>query len=92
MADSELTPDMLKSIAIATLVDVSSNAKAPAAARGAAARTILEALAVIGRNQDPGRFDESKRNAAEMSPEEIANEISRLSRKLPKPRMRKLKL
>jgi len=88
----EPTPELLKAAALAALLDVAANVKAPAAARAAASRTMLEAIGAIGRLQDLGRLDESKRNAAEMSPEEIANEISRLSRKLPKPKMRKLKL
>src|SRR6185436_14303169 len=88
----EPTPELLKAAALAALLDVAANVKAPAAARAAASRTMLEPIGAIGRLQDLGRLDESKRIAAEMSPEEIANEISRLSRKLPKPKMRKLKL
>ena len=83
--------DEIKAVALAALIDVAQNTKAPAAARAASSRTLLEAIGAIGRLQDLGRLDESKRNAAEMSPEEISNEISRLSRKLPPPKMRKVK-
>src|SRR6188768_2271976 len=75
--------DDIKDVALSALLEVAANNKAPAAARAAAARTMLEAIGAIGRLQDLARLDESKRNAAEMSPEEISNEISRLSRKLP---------
>jgi hypothetical protein len=91
-SSGEPTADAIKSVALAALLDVAQNGHAPAAARAAAARTMLEAIGAIGRLQDLARLDESKRNASEMSSEEIANEISRLSRKLPPPKMRKLKV
>jgi len=88
----EPTPELLKAAALAALLDVAANVKAPAAARAAASRTMLEAIGAIGRLQDLGRLDESKRNAAEMSLEEINSEMQRLMSKMPKVKMRKLKL
>lgn len=72
------------------LIDVAENAKSSAAARAGAGRTLLEALGVIGRMQDLRRLDDS-RSLAEMSPDEISAEIVRLSEKIPKPRLRKVR-
>ena len=86
-----MEPDEIKAIALAALVDVAQNLKAPAAARAAASRTLMEAIGAIGRLQDLGRLDESKRNAAEMTLEEINSEMQRLMGKMPKVKMRKVK-
>jgi hypothetical protein len=84
--------DEIKAVALAALIDVAQNQKAPAAARAASSRTLLEAIGAIGRLQDLGRLDESKRNAAEMSMEEIQKEMAQLMGKMPRTvRMRKLK-
>lgn len=89
----EPTPETLKAAALAALLDVASNSKAPAAARAAASRTMLEAIGAIGRLQDLARLDESKRSASEMSADEIAGEIARLTKKVTSNvRMRKMKL
>jgi hypothetical protein len=85
------TPDEIKDIAMSALLDVAQNADAPAAARAAASRTMLEAIGALGRNQDLAKLDD-KRSLAEMSPSEISDEISRLAKKLPKPKLTKLKL
>jgi hypothetical protein len=90
-ANGEPTAETIKGVALGALLEVAANAAAPAAARAAAARTMLEAIGAIGRLQDLAKLDESKRSAAEMSAEDIANEIGRLSRKLPAPRMRRMK-
>ena len=90
-ANGESTAETIKGVALGALLEVAANAAAPAAARAAAARTMLEAIGAIGRLQDLAKLDESKRSAAEMSAEDIANEIGRLSRKLPAPKMRRMK-
>ena len=90
-ANGEPTAETIKGVALGALLEVAANAAAPAAARAAAARTMLEAIGAIGRLQDLARLDESKRSAAEMSSEEITNEISRLSRKIPAVKMKKVK-
>jgi hypothetical protein len=85
------SPDEIKDIAMSALLDVAADKQAPAAARAAAARTMLEVHGAIGRNQDLAKLDEH-RSLAEMSPGEINEEIARLSRKLPRPRIKKLDL
>lgn len=85
------TPDDLKAEAIDALREVARNGDAPAAARAAAARTMLEAIGAIGRLQDLSKLDE-RRNAAEMTPDQIAAEINRLAERMPKPKMTKLKM
>lgn len=80
----------LRQTAIDTLVDVAANGDAPAAARAAAARTLAEILGLLGRNQDLGRV-ESRRNTAEMSSSEIADEIARLSQQMPDVKLKRLK-
>jgi hypothetical protein len=90
MADD--TTEYLKNIALTTLIDVAQNEKAPAAARGAAARTIMEAIGAIGRNQDLSRLDESKRSASEMTLDAVQKEISRLMGKVPAVKMKKVKI
>jgi len=85
--------DDIKDVALSALLEVAANNKAPAAARAAAARTMLEAIGAIGRLQDLARLDESKRSASEMSADEIAGEIARLTKKVTSNvRMRKMKI
>lgn len=91
MTTKPKTPDELKAIAMQALLDVAQDSAAPAAARAAASRTMLEAIGAIGRNQDLAKLDE-QRSLAEMSPTEINDEITRLVGKLPKPRLKKLDL
>jgi hypothetical protein len=68
--------DGLKDIAIATLKAVANDGSAPAAARAAAARTLLEMLGEIGRLQVPQSGSETA--LVEMTASEIDAEISRL--------------
>ena len=83
--------ETIRQIALDALVSVAGDPEAPASARAAAARTLMEAIGAIGRLQDLGRMAEN-RNASEMSPAEISEEIARLSHRLPPPKMRKVKL
>jgi|SRR6185295_16180673 len=69
----------LKSVAIATLRSVASDISAPAAARAAAARTLLELLGEIGRLQVEKRAG-SESPLGEMSAAELEHEIARLAR------------
>lgn len=68
--------DDLKAIAIATLKAVANDEKAPAAARAAAARTLLEMIGAIGRLQVPESGSET--SLAEMSASDLDAEIDRL--------------
>jgi len=83
--------DDIKDAAMAALLDVVNNKQSPAAARAGAARTMLEAIGAIGRNQDLAKLDE-RRPLAEMSPGEVNQEIARLASKLPRPKIKKLDL
>jgi len=93
VARRELPPsevaDDLRAVAIRALVDVASNGDAPAAARAAAARTLMESIGAIGRLQDLDRVNE-RRNSAEMTPREIADEIARLSTKVPTVKLKRI--
>lgn len=66
----------LERVAIEALRDVASDRKAPAAARAAAARTLLETVGRIGRLQTTAPADQ--RPLHEMSAADLASEISRL--------------
>jgi hypothetical protein len=68
----------LKALSIETLSRVCRDAEAPAAARAAAARTLLELLGAIGRLQVPERQSEAP--LAELSAAELDVEIERLAR------------
>ena len=70
------TKDELRDIAMLALVSVAANAKAPAAARAAAARTLLESLGDIGRLQEVAKRSEKPLN--EMTAAEVDSEIARL--------------
>ena len=70
------TKDELREIATLALVSVAANAKAPAAARAAAARTLLESLGDIGRLQEVAKRAEKPLN--EMTAAEVDSEIARL--------------
>ena len=73
------TKDVIRAVATKTLVEVSKDTKAPAAARAAAARTLLESLGDIGRLQAvKGHGD---RPLSEMTQQEIEDEIRRLGDK-----------
>jgi hypothetical protein len=89
--ENQPTPDDLKAEAIDALRRVAADGDAPAAARAAAARTMLEAIGAIGRLQDLSKLDE-RRNAAEMTPDQIAMEINRLAERMPKPKLTKMKM
>jgi len=86
----DLDSDSLRTAALKTLKGVAEDAAAPAAARASAARTLLEAIGAIGRMQDTRRLDDD-RSATEMSPTEINDEIMRLSAKLPKVRVSRVR-
>jgi len=68
----------LKAIAIATLESVCSDANAPAAARAAASRTLLEMMGLIGRLQAPEATRETP--LSEMTASQIDSELERLAR------------
>jgi hypothetical protein len=67
----------LKAIAIATLESVCSDANAPAAARAAASRTLLEMMGLIGRLQAPEATRETP--LSEMSASDLDRELERLA-------------
>jgi hypothetical protein len=69
--------DIQREVAILALLDVAQNAKATPAARAAAARTLLEALGDIGRLQELAST--AAKPLTELTPNEIDEEISRLS-------------
>jgi hypothetical protein len=66
----------LEAVAIAALRAVASDRNAPAAARAAAARTLLETCGRIGRLQETAPTD--ARPLDEMSASELSEEIQRL--------------
>ena len=68
--------DGLRAIAIETLQSVCGDVQAPAAARAAAARTLLELIGAIGRLQEPERTRETP--VSELSASELDREIDRL--------------
>ncbi len=53
MSEAPMATDPDVSLALDTLRDVARDATAPAAARGQAARTLLEAKGVLGRHAEP---------------------------------------
>ncbi len=67
----------LKLSALDALASIVRDASAPAAARGAAARTILEVVGAIGRHAEPDR-DTTDKAASTMSRAEIEEELRRL--------------
>jgi uncharacterized sporulation protein YeaH/YhbH (DUF444 family) len=74
-----LTKDTLRQTAIQALVEVARDKTAPAAARAAASRTLLESLGDIGRLQEIARQAEKPLN--EMTAQEVEQEIARLKPK-----------
>lgn len=70
-------PD-LKALSLAALQAVAGDATAPAAARAAAARTLLEYLGEIGRLQE-ARRDARDAPLGEMSASDLDREIARLA-------------
>jgi hypothetical protein len=72
-------PENLKEIAVLTLREVARDEQAPAAARAAAARTLLELLGEIGRLQE-ARRNASDSPLGEMSAADLEREIARLAR------------
>jgi hypothetical protein len=70
------TKDDLRKTAIQALVEVAKDKSAPAAARAAASRTLLESLGDIGRLQEIARQSEKPLN--EMTAQEVDAEIDRL--------------
>ena len=73
------TKEELRDTAINALVEVAEDSKAPAAARAAASRTILESLGDIGRLQEVARQAEKPLN--EMTAREIDEELVKLKPK-----------
>ena len=78
LADELKIPDrdILRNIATRSLVEVAEDKKAPAAARAAASRTLLESIGDIGRLQEVSRQAEKPLN--EMNAQEVEAEIARL--------------
>jgi hypothetical protein len=70
--------DDLRAEAVAVLRAVSADTKAPAAARAAAARTLLEMLGAVGRLQEKDAGT-GTRALSEMSAVELDNELARLA-------------
>lgn len=70
------TKEDLRREAVAALRAVAKDKAAPAAARAAAARTLLESIGDIGRLQELARAGEKP--LTELSPGEIDQEIARL--------------
>jgi hypothetical protein len=68
--------DDIRQVAMDALVKVARDPKAPAAARAAAARTLLESLGDIGRLQELAHA--SEKPLTSMSQNEIDLEIARL--------------
>jgi ketol-acid reductoisomerase len=71
--------EYLRNVAVTALVAVAKDAQAPAAARAAASRTLLESLGDIGRLQETVRQAEKPLN--EMNAAEVDREIARLKPK-----------
>lgn len=71
--------DQIRKIATQALIDVSEDAKAPPAARAAAARTLLESLGDIGRLQSP--VSRAEKPLSEMTNTELDEELGRLRAK-----------
>lgn len=71
--------DAIREIAITALLDVAADDEAPAAARAAASRTLLETLGDIGRLQELARTAEKP--LVDMSSRELDEEIARLKAK-----------
>ena len=69
----------LRQVAIQALVEVAEDPEAPAAARAAASRTLLESLGDIGRLQEVARA--SEKPLTEMTAKEIDEELVRLKPK-----------
>jgi ribosomal protein S12 methylthiotransferase accessory factor YcaO len=84
------TNEAIRAVAMSALNTVAMDANASPSARAAAARTMLEAIGVIGRLQDLGRMSEN-RNAVEMSREELNEKIFNMEQRLPQPKFRKVK-
>jgi hypothetical protein len=67
--------DEVRRVSTLALIDVASDRTAPAAARAAAARTLLESLGDIGRLQEIARAAERPLN--ELSLQELDEEIAK---------------
>lgn len=73
------TKDVIRAVSVKTLLDVSKDVKAPAAARAAAARTLLESLGDIGRLQNRQR--QTDKPLSELTSGELDEELRRLAEK-----------
>jgi hypothetical protein len=73
------TKDVIRAVSVRTLLSVSEDVKAPAAARAAAARTLLESLGDIGRLQNRQR--QTDKPLSELTSGELDEELRRLSEK-----------
>jgi hypothetical protein len=69
----------LKAIAIETLLGVAGDCDAPAAARAAAARTLLEMLGEVGRLQEKSVAGTGGKPIIEMTATELDLELERLA-------------
>ena len=72
------TDNEIKELAIATLIGVTEDADAPAAAKAQAARTLAEIIGLIGRNS--GGDGLAEKSLSDMTAAELDREIMRLSR------------
>jgi hypothetical protein len=73
----------IRDVAVIVLREVALDKAAPAAARGAAARSLAEIAGLLGRNAEGAQDIESK-SLSEMNASEIDAEIRRLSRTNPR--------
>lgn len=76
------TKSDIRETALAALMRVAKDKAAPPAATAAAARTLLESIGDIGRLQELAR--QSERPLAELSAQELDDEIARLHKPVPK--------
>lgn len=72
----------IRKVAVHALLQVAAGAETPAAARGAAARSLLELVGDLGPRSTPLREREA-RDLTELSPEELAAELRELEGFLP---------
>lgn len=84
-AERPRSVDSVRTVAQKALLDIAADRDAPAAARAAAARTLLEMEGAIGRNQEPPRRTADKPLAA-LTRAELEAELAALRQTGPKKR------
>lgn len=82
MSSNDIGPPSLENLALEALRAVCLATDSPAAAKAAAARTLLEACGRIGRNQEIINDSESK-DLSSLSASDLDKEIARLAGSLP---------